>query len=139
MEDALHHAPEQPDVAGACLAAIVAPALATALAALVLGIATGPYAPLIAFVAFLYALFIAAPYVLLFGLPAYLLVRRFTVQDWWLCGACGLILGAVPYLLISATGGGRLGDHLSAASFLAVMGLIGGLAFRWKLYAEAGD
>ena len=139
MEEVLFDAPEEPDLAGACLAAILAPALATGLGGLVLTIATGPLALLTAFFAFLCALIIAAPYVLVLGLPAYLLVRRFAVPDWRLCGVCGLVLGAAPHMLVVLASGRPVEDAFSAGLFLAVMGLIGGISFRWKLYPEADD
>jgi hypothetical protein len=70
---------------------------------------------------------------LLLGLPVFLLLRRFTMPGWRLSGACGLVLGAGPFLLIVAASGERQDDDLSAALLLGVMGLIGGLGFRWKL------
>jgi hypothetical protein len=120
--------------------AIVAPTVATAIAAFVWAIAHGglaaaPFALFLAFASLVCAFFIAGGHVLLLGLPVFLLLRRFTVPGWLLSGACGLVLGAGPFLLIVEARGNWLDDDLSAVLLLGVMGLIGGLGFRWKLYS----
>lgn len=124
---------DEPDVGAACVAAILGPAIATALVALVLTIAGGLLALGIALVVFITALVVAALHVGLLGIPLYLLVRRIVVPGWRVAGGCGIALGAGPFLLIAAASGERLGDDVSTALFLGVMGLIGGLSFQWKL------
>jgi hypothetical protein len=139
MQDVMLDAPAPSDVASACAAAMLAPAIATGFGGVILTLGTGPYALLIGFVAFVCALVLAAPHVFLLGLPTYLLIRRFTAPDWRLSGACGLLLGAAPFLLIAVAGGDDLGDDLPAILILAVMGMIGGLSFHWRLYPRSAS
>jgi len=129
---------DEAEVPNACAMAIVAPTLATAIAAFIWAIASGgtaaaPFGLLVAFASLVCAFFIAGGHVLLLGLPLFLLLRRFVMPGWLLSGACGLVLGAGPFLLIVEASGNRLDDDLSAALVLGVMGVIGGLGFRWKL------
>src|SRR3954469_16376263 len=122
------------DLGTAFAAAMLGPAIASAFAWFVLTISIGPFALFIALVAFVFALVVAALHVALLGIPLYLLVRRVVEPGWRIAGLCGILLGIAPFLLIAAATGDRLADNFSAAVYLGVMGLIGGLSFQWKLY-----
>jgi hypothetical protein len=135
MDDSIQDEWERPDVALGCLAAVLAPASAVGVGALFLSLELGFAALAIAVVAFLWAIIVAGFHVLLFGLPAYALVRRFTVPGWWLCGACGALIGAAPLLLLALANGHGAGD-LAPVLVFGVMGLIGGISFRWRLYPK---
>jgi hypothetical protein len=127
--------PGRPNVSYGCMAAIVAPALATAVVAAIFVREGGIGMTLAAvFSVFIWALMIAAAHVLLLGLPAYLLLRRFTTPGWLLCGASGFVLGTAPISFLSTPAAARL-DELTPTLIFAAMGLIAGLAFRWKLHA----
>ena len=131
---------DETNVPSACAMAIVAPTVATAIAAFAWAVARGgtaaiPFGFFMAFASLIFAFFIAGGHVLLLGLPLFLLVRRFTMPGWLLSAACGLLLGAGPFLVIVAATRSWLDDDLAAVLLFGVMGLIGGLGFRWKLYA----
>lgn len=106
-------------ISGACLAAAAAAAAPTLL--------LGRWAAIALPVGFV----IAGIHVLLFGLPAYLLLRRRMRIDWAQAIIAGIIVGAVPLALWSwlRTGGG-FGPSLAVALISGVLGMLGGMTFR---------
>ena len=126
--------PDAPDIAAACAAAIVWPALATAFATFMLTLLFGPAALFLAVVGFVFALIIAALHVGLLGLPLYLLLRRVIEPDWRVAALCGAVLGVVPCLLIALSSGESSAGLVFVVAIFGFMGLIGGLSFGWKLY-----
>lgn len=86
----------------------------------------------LAFFAFPIGTFIAAGHMLLLGLPAYLLLRRYvTVTYAWAVGA-GFVTGAAPTAILTAIRAARHSEGLYPGQILVVglLGAFGGLVFR---------
>jgi hypothetical protein len=81
------------------------------------------------FAAFLLLLFFSVAMVALFGVPAFLLLRRFKLVDWWSALGTGLVIGAVLGFLIGAPDSPEISDVLTMAG----TGAASGLAF-WFVY-----
>jgi hypothetical protein len=62
------------------------------------------------------------------------LLRRVAEPGWLLRGACGLLLGAVPLSLFKLVVSGDGNRDTGPILLFAVLGLVAGLCFRWKLY-----
>ncbi len=75
---------------------------------------------------------IASLHMLLIGLPAYLVMRRYWAIDWGHAVLAGAVIGAAPITLWAwASWGGDGGPIFSGWTLvLALLGMLGGAAFR---------
>jgi hypothetical protein len=74
---------------------------------------------------------VAGAHVLLFGLPAYLLLRRRMRVDWAQAMIAGFVIGAVPLSLWSwLLEGGAVGPSFLWSALPGVLGMLGGMTFR---------
>ena len=102
-------------------------AFAAAGAAAAPAILFGPWAVIALPVGFV----VAGVHVLLFGLPAYLLLRRRMRLDWAQAMIAGFVIGAVPLSLWSwLIEGGAMGPSFFWSALPGVLGMLGGMTFR---------
>jgi hypothetical protein len=84
-----------------------------------------------AVIAFPVGFAVAGTHVLLFGLPAYLLLRRRMRVDWAQAMIAGFLVGAVPVNLWSLiAGSGAISPYILWSFVPGVLGMLGGMAFR---------
>ena len=114
------------EVAKAIVAAILVPVVPVTL---LFSAAAGPLIVLAFPYALLFGVTIAALHVLPLWLPAYLMLRRVGAMGWWQAALLGFLCGGGPSYIFAfpAPSSGGIGI------FLGLCGLVGGLAFHWRL------
>ncbi|THD81797.1 MAG: hypothetical protein E7812_02990 [Phenylobacterium sp.] len=117
----------------AFIGAPVAASLAVGLVFTVLSAPTDDSWPSMAFIAFMTALIVSIPLVIVVALPLYALLRSRVPARWWTGGLAGAAVGSAPCVLVIMARS-ELPTWMTAlidVAWTAPFGFVGGVVFWW--------
>jgi len=97
------------------------------------GLGGGPEADLVTLAGLTVLFYVfSITFTLLFGVPIFLVLRRFNLVRWWSCAVAGVVIGALVAEMILPDAAGA-DDRIRFLSLCAAVGALSGFAF-WAIW-----